>query len=62
MRKLEQIIGMEFILSQFFTFIEFSCVILTDKIFLNSLFQLEFGKPKTHYRKNMILTFPHSGN
>jgi hypothetical protein len=59
MRKLEKIQSMEFILSQFFTCIEFSCVILTDQIFLNDLFHSEFGELEPSPGNNLSLALPH---
>lgn len=42
----ENFLSVEFILSQFFTEFEFSCVFLTDQIFMIFLFHLASEDPK----------------
>ena len=62
MRKLEKILSLEFILSQIFTCIEFSCVNLTDQIFFIGLFHSTYEELGPHPEKKLSLEFPHMTN
>ena len=44
----KEIISLEFILSQFFTFVEYSCVNFTDQFFIIDLFQSARGEHGPH--------------
>ena len=58
----EKFLSVEFIVTQIFTQIEFSCVFLTSQIFMSNLFHLTFGDPKPHLLKNPSMAFPHQEN
>ena len=55
----KKFLSKEFILSQIFTQIEFSCVFFTDKIFMSIIFHSEYGEPEPHLARNISMAFPH---